>query len=59
MITYEEITEEIKTIATKFNEKNATCRTKKFHILLAFSLITIALLIAVGIYCYQAKYKAK
>ena len=44
----------IKTIATTFNEKQATCK-----ILLAFLLITRALLIAVSIYCCFIKYQAK
>ena len=39
--------------------KNITYETKSFYILLAFLLITIALLIAVSIYCYLIKYKAK
>ena len=39
-----------------FNEKNITCITQNFYILLAFLLITIALLIAVSIYCYLIKY---
>ena len=30
-----------------------------YHILLAFLLITIALLIAVSIYCYLIKYQVK
>ena len=30
---------------TNFNEKKATCKTQNFYILLAFLLITIALLI--------------
>ena len=30
-----------------------------FYILLAFLLITIALLIAVSIYCYMIKYQTK
>ena len=51
--------EEIKTIPTNFNEKNMTCKTQSFYILLAFLLITIALLIAVCIYCFLIKYKAK
>ena len=38
----------------KMNE-NIICKTK---LLLAFLLITIALLIAVSIYCYLIKYKA-
>ena len=39
--------------------KNITCETKSFHVLLAYLLITTALLIAVGIYYYLIKYKAK
>ena len=39
-----------------FNEKKATCKVQNFYILLAFLLITIALLIAVSIYCYLIKY---
>ena len=35
---------------TNFNENKATCKTQRFYILLAFLLITIALLIAVSIY---------
>ena len=34
-------------------------KMQNFFILLAFSLITIALLIAVSIYCYLIKYQAK
>ena len=44
---------------TNFNEKKAACKTQNFYILLAFSLITIALLIAVSIYGYLIKYRAK
>ena len=51
--------EEIKTIATNFNEKKVTCKTQNFYILVAYSLITIALLTAVSIYCYLIKYWAK
>ena len=40
-------------------KKNATCKTQNFYILLAFLLITIVLLIAVSIYCYLIKYRAK
>ena len=36
-----------------------TCKTQSFYILLAFLLITIALLIAVCIYCFVIKYRAK
>ena len=43
-------------IEKNFNEKKATCKMENFHILLAFLLITIALLIAVSIYCYLIKY---
>ena len=42
-----------------FNEKKAACKTQNFYILLAFLLISIALLIAVSIYCYLIKYQAK
>ena len=48
--------EETKTISTNFNGKNATCKTQNFYTLLAFLLITIALFIAVSIYCYLIKY---
>ena len=44
---------------TNFNEKNITCKTQNFYILLAFLLITIILLIAVSIHCYLIKYQAK
>ena len=57
VITCDEIIEE--TVPTNFNEKKATCKTQNFYILLAFLLITIALLIAVSIYCYLIKYQAK
>ena len=57
---------EIKTISTNFNEKNITCKTQSFYILLIFLLITITLLVAtitllisVNIYCYLIKYQAK
>ena len=39
-----------------FNEKRAICKTQNFYTLVAFLLITIALLIAVSIYCYLIKY---
>ena len=55
VITYDEIIKETKTVSTNFNDKNATCKTKSFHILRSFLLITIALLIAVSIYCYLIK----
>ena len=41
---------------TNFNEKKVACKTQNFNILLAFLLITTALLIAVSIYCYLIKY---
>ena len=56
VITFDEIIEETKTVPTNFNEKNKTCKTQSFYILLVFLLITIALLIAVSIYCYLIKY---
>ena len=51
--------EKTKTIPTNFNEKNITCETQSFNVLLTVLLITIALLIAVNIYCYMIKYRAK
>ena len=39
--------------------KKVAYKTKKLYISLAFLLITISLLIAVSIYCYQIKYLAK
>ena len=51
--------EETKTIPTSFDEKKATCKTQNFYVLLAFLLITISVLIAVSIYCYLIKYRAK
>ena len=50
--------EERKTIPN-FNEKKVAWKTQNFYILLAFSLITIALLIVVSSYCYLIKYRAK
>ena len=48
--------EEAKTILTDFNLKKAACKTQNFYILLAFLLITPALLIVVSIYRYLIKY---
>ena len=48
-----------KTVTINFSEKNIVCETKAFCILLAFLLITNALLIAVSTYCYLIKYRAK
>ena len=42
-----------------YDEKKAACKTPNFYILLAFLSITIALLIAVSIYCYLINYQAK
>ena len=50
---------ETKTIPTNFNEKKTACKTQNFCILLAFLLISIALLIAVSTYCYLIKHQAK
>ena len=48
-----------KNIPTNFNKKKVTCKTQNFYLLLAFLLITIALLITVSISCYLIKYQAK
>ena len=41
---------------TNFIENKVNCKTQNFYIMLTFLLITIALLIAVSIYCYLIKY---
>ena len=51
--------EKKQTILTNFNERNAICKTQNFYILLAFLLITTALLIAASIYCSLTKYRVK
>ena len=62
-VTYDEVIEsydgETKTISTNFDEKKGICKMQNFFSLLVFLLITIALLIAVSIYCYLTKYRAK
>ena len=50
--------EETKTVLANFDETKITCKTQNFYILLAFLLITIALLIGVSIYYYLIKYWA-
>ena len=49
--------EETKTVPTNFNEKKAICKTQNFYILLAYILITIALLMVVSIYCYSINFR--
>ena len=56
-IMYDEIIEE--TVPMNLNENKANCKTQNFYILLEFLLTTIALLIAVSIYCYLIKYRGK
>ena len=48
--------ETIDTEETKTIPKNITCNPQKFYILLAFLLISIAILIAVSIYYYLIQY---
>ena len=50
MITCDQIVGETKTNQKSFN-KETTCKTQNFYFLLAFLLITIALLAAIYIYC--------
>ena len=57
--SYEEDAEAKSYDETNFNKKKATCKTQNFYFLLEFLLITIALLIAVNIFCYLIKYWAK
>ena len=52
----ESYNEETKSILTNFNERKATSKTQNLYILLAFLLITIALLIAISIYCFMITY---
>ena len=64
MIACHKIIEEAKTVPTKStitnsNGKKINGKTKSLYILLALLLITIALLIAVSIYCYFIKYQVK
>ena len=51
--------EETKAVPTNFNKKYITCKTQNCYISLAFLFITIALLIAVSIYCYLKTNQAK
>ena len=39
--------------------KKTTCKRQNFYSLLVFLLMTIAVLIAVSIYCYLIKYQAE
>ena len=55
VITCDEIIEEAKTIPNK----KKPVKQKKFFSLLTVLLITLELLMAVSIYCYLIKYKAK
>ena len=48
-----------KTVTINFSEKKVNCQLENFYISLAFLLITIAVLIAVSIYCYFIKYQLK
>ena len=57
MVACDEIIKETKTDSKKTVTTNSTSTT--FYILLVFLLITLALLIAVSIYCYLIEYQAK
>ena len=59
VISCDEITNTIKTVPTNFNKEKETHKTKNLYFLLTFLLITIALMIAVSIYCYLVKHQAK
>ena len=54
-LSYGVICKETKTIPS--NEKKVIWQTQNFYILLAFLLITIALLVAVSISCYLINYQ--
>ena len=57
VIMCDEITEE--KAPKTFNGRKAAFKTQNFYILLAFLLITVALLIVASISCYLIKYRAK
>ena len=59
VIMSNEVIEETKTVPIDFDDEKVACKTKNFCNLLAFSLITIALWIAVSIYCYLIEYRKK
>ena len=59
VIMSNEVIEETKTVPIDFNDEKVACKTKNFCNLLAFSVITIALWIAVSIYCYLIEYRKK
>ena len=48
-----------KTVPANSNEKNVNCKMENLYVSLAFSLITIALLIADSIYCCFIKHRTK
>ena len=52
-----EVKQLTKRVPTNFNQKKITCKTQIAILLLAFFKISIALLIAVSIYCYQIQIK--
>ena len=62
-VTWDEVIESYyngaKNIAANLNEKEGICKTQDFYTLPAFLFITIALLIAISIYCCLKKYLAK
>ena len=55
------MSDEIIEVPTNLNEKKKqkNCKMQKIYILLAFLLITIALLIVASIYCYVVRFRAK
>ena len=56
------MSDEIIEVPTNLNEKKKkkkNCKLQKIYILLAFLLITIALLIVASIYCYVVRFLAK
>ena len=48
-----------KTISKNFNEKKVKCKIENFYISITFLTITIAVLLAVSIYCYLMKHRSK
>ena len=58
-LTCDEILKEKKTVRTNFNETDIICETKIFYNLLAFLLITVALLIDDRFYWHLIRYRGK
>ena len=59
VVMRDEILPPQKIVPAEITSTKVECTSTKCYILLVFSLFTIALLIAVNIYCYLIKYQVK